>query len=89
MQAINNPLLETTSIRGAKNILISVAGGNDLTLHEVEQVGSLMHANAAQDANIIWGTILDETLQGKVRSRVHQTYRCICRRINTDTCAAR
>ena len=61
-RAIASPLLEDISIRGAQGVLINVTGGHSLTLHEVNEAASLVQEEADEDANIIFGAVIDETL---------------------------
>ena len=67
--AISSPLLES-SIDGAKGVLLSIAAGSDLLLHEVSAAASLIQESAAEDANIIWGTVIDDALADEVRVTV-------------------
>ncbi len=67
--AISSPLLEA-SIDGARGILISVAGGSDLGLQEVNQAANIIARSAHQEANIIWGTAIDDQLGDEVRVTV-------------------
>ncbi|WKD57369.1 Cell division protein FtsZ [Corynebacterium capitovis DSM 44611] len=71
-QAINSPLLETT-MEGAKSVLISVAGGSDLGLMEVNNAASIVEEKADDDANIIFGTIIDDNLGDEVRVTIIAT----------------
>ncbi|HPS59208.1 MAG TPA: cell division protein FtsZ [Spirochaetota bacterium] len=71
--AIKSPLLEETSIEGAKAVLINIAGGNDLSLHEVHEVTSEITRQVDPDANIIFGTTVDPALDEKVRITVIAT----------------
>ena len=71
-QAINSPLLETT-MEGAKGVLISVAGGSDLGLMEVNDAASIVEEKADDDANIIFGTIIDDNLGDEVRVTIIAT----------------
>ena len=71
--AINNPLLDNASIKGAHGVLINVTGGNDITLHEVDEAASRICGDADADANIIFGTSLDEQLHGRMRVSVIAT----------------
>ncbi len=71
--AINSPLLEETSIEGAKAVLINIAGGNDLSLHEVNEVTNEITSQVDPDANIIFGTTVDSALDDKVRITVIAT----------------
>ena len=68
-QAINSPLLEAT-IDGAKGVLLSIAGGSDLGLFEVSEAADLIEEAAADDANIIFGTVIDDALGDEVRVTV-------------------
>ncbi|MDY5839897.1 MAG: cell division protein FtsZ [Corynebacterium camporealensis] len=71
-QAINSPLLES-SMEGAKGVLLSIAGGSDLGLHEVNAAASMVEDRADEDANIIFGTIIDDTLGDEVRVTIIAT----------------
>ncbi len=71
--AISNPLLEDTSMSGAKGLLINITGGEDLTLFEVDQAATRIGEEVAPDANIIFGSALDPTLEGKIRVSVVAT----------------
>nr|WP_120492258.1 cell division protein FtsZ [Corynebacterium lactis] len=71
-QAINSPLLEST-MDGAQGVLISVAGGSDLGLMEVNAAASIVEEKADPDANIIFGTIIDDNLGDEVRVTVIAT----------------
>jgi cell division protein FtsZ len=66
-EAIVNPLLDNITLKGAKSLLLSIAGGRDLTLWEVDEAASRVRQEVDADANIIVGAILDETLQDKIR----------------------
>ncbi|MEO8813711.1 MAG: cell division protein FtsZ [Mycobacterium sp.] len=67
--AINSPLLEA-SMEGAQGVLMSVAGGSDLGLFEINEAASLVQDAAHQDANIIFGTVIDDSLGDEVRVTV-------------------
>ncbi|MDY6967779.1 MAG: cell division protein FtsZ [Spirochaetota bacterium] len=71
--AINSPLLEEISIEGAKAVLINIAGGNDLSLHEVHEVTDIINRLVDPEANIIFGTTIDSALDDKVRVTVIAT----------------
>ncbi|HPA70795.1 MAG TPA: cell division protein FtsZ [Spirochaetota bacterium] len=71
--AINSPLLEETGINGAKAVLINIAGGNDLSLHEVNEVNDLITRQVDGEANIIFGATVDPALDDKVRVTVIAT----------------
>ncbi len=60
--AISSPLLEDLSIDGARGVLINITGGSEMTLFEVNEASSLVHEAAHEDANIIVGAVIDETL---------------------------
>jgi cell division protein FtsZ len=72
-KAIASPLLDNTSIDGAKGILLNFTGGSDLSLHEVEEASRLVQEAADEDANIIFGAVVDPNLQGQVRMTVIAT----------------
>jgi cell division protein FtsZ len=71
--AIANPLLDEVSMRGARGLLISITGGNDLTLYEVDEAASRIRQEVDEDANIILGATFDEKLDGIVRVSVVAT----------------
>ena len=71
--AINNPLLDDVSLKGAKGVLINITGGNDLTLYEVDEAASLIRGQVDEAANIIVGSALDPDLDGIVRVSVVAT----------------
>ena len=65
-QAIQNPLLEQASMAGAKGLLINITGGEDLTLFEVDEAATRIGKEVHPDANIIFGSAIDESLAGRV-----------------------
>ncbi len=67
--AINSPLLEA-SMEGARGVLLSIAGGSDLGLFEINEAASLVQEQAHEDANIIFGTVIDDSLGDEVRVTV-------------------
>jgi cell division protein FtsZ len=71
--AIANPLLDEVSMKGARGLLISITGGNDLTLYEVDEAASRIRQEVDEDANIILGATFDENLDGLVRVSVVAT----------------
>src|SRR4051812_43374697 len=71
--AISNPLIDETSMRGAKGLLISITGGKDLTLYEVDEAATRIREEVDGDANIIVGATFDESLDGIVRVSVVAT----------------
>ncbi len=68
--AIANPLLDEVSMKGAKGLLISITGGNDLTLYEVDEAASRIRQEVDEDANIILGATFDHGLEGVIRVSV-------------------
>ena len=71
--AIANPLLDETSMRGARGLLISITGGRDLTLFEVDEAANRIREEVDADANVIFGAIDDESLEGVIRVSVVAT----------------
>ncbi len=65
-EVISSPLLEGVNIRGARGILVNVTGGLDLGIHEYEDVASVIHEVADEDANIIFGAVTDESIDDEV-----------------------
>jgi len=72
-KAISSPLLENVSIRGATGILINITGGPNMTLHEVNEASKLIQEEAHEDANIIFGAVIDETMGDEIRVTVIAT----------------
>ncbi len=72
-QAISSPLLEEATIEGAKGVLINITGGPDLTLHEVNEASSIIREAADDDANIIFGAVIDETMRDEMKITVIAT----------------
>jgi cell division protein FtsZ len=72
-KAISSPLLEDVSIQGARGVLINITGGPDLTLHEVNEAATLIQEEADDDANIIFGAVIDEAMGDEVRITVIAT----------------
>lgn len=71
--AIANPLLDEVSMKGARGLLISITGGNDLTLYELDEAATRIREEVDQDANIILGATFDESLEGIIRVSVVAT----------------
>jgi cell division protein FtsZ len=71
--AISNPLIDDASMKGAKGLLISITGGKDLTLYEVDEAATRIREEVDQDANIIVGATFDEALEGIIRVSVVAT----------------
>lgn len=71
--AIQNPLLDETSLKGAKAVLVNVTGGLDMTLHEVDEAANAISSEVDPEANIIFGAAFDPNLEGKLRVSVVAT----------------
>ena len=71
--AISNPLIDDASMKGAKGLLISITGGRDLKLYEVDEAATRIREEVDQDANIIVGATFDESLDGIIRVSVVAT----------------
>ncbi|MBD3257865.1 cell division protein FtsZ [candidate division GN15 bacterium] len=71
--AISSPLLEDVSIDGAQGVLINLTGGEDMTLHDVNTATSLIYESAGDNANIIFGAVIDPTMQDEMRVTVIAT----------------
>jgi cell division protein FtsZ len=72
-KAISSPLLEDIAIQGARGVLINITGGPDLCLHEVNEAASMIQEEAHDDANIIFGAVIDETMSDEIRITVIAT----------------
>lgn len=72
-KAISSPLLIDTSIEGAKGVLINITGGKDMTLHEVSKASQLVTSLADPEANIIFGTVIDENMRDTIKVTVIAT----------------
>jgi cell division protein FtsZ len=72
-QAISSPLLEEATIEGAKGVLINITGGPDLTLYEVNVASTIIREAADEDANIIFGAVIDENLRDEMKITVIAT----------------
>jgi len=72
-RAIASPLLEDISIRGARGVLINVTGGSNLTLHEVNEAATLIQEESDEEANIIFGAVIDESLEDEIHITVIAT----------------
>ncbi|QIZ70975.1 cell division protein FtsZ [Oxynema aestuarii] len=73
LTAISSPLLESSSIEGAKGVVLNITGGSDLTLHEVNAAAETVYEVVDPNANIIFGAVIDERLQGEIRITVIAT----------------
>ena len=72
-KAISSPLLEDISINGARGLLINITGGENLTLHEVNDASTLIQEAADEDANIIFGAVIDPEMEDEIRITVIAT----------------
>jgi len=72
-KAISSPLLEDITIEGARGLLINITGGQNLTLSEINEATTLIQKEAHEEANIIWGMVIDETMSEEIRVTVIAT----------------
>jgi cell division protein FtsZ len=72
-KAISSPLLEDNSIQGARGVLLNITGNSDLTLFEVNEASTLVQTETHEDANIIFGTVIDENMGEELRVTVIAT----------------
>ena len=72
-KAIANPLLDGVSLNGAKGVIVSITGGEDMRLLEVDEAANHIRQLVDQDANIIWGSAFNNELEGKIRVSVVAT----------------
>src|SRR5207245_8493100 len=72
-RAISSPLLEGASVTGSRGVIINVTGGPDLSLVEVSEASSIVQEAADENANVIFGAVVDPTLKGKVKITVIAT----------------
>jgi cell division protein FtsZ len=72
-KAVASPLLDDASIEGARGILINFTGGPDLSIHEVEEAARIVQEAAHEEANIIFGAVIDPILEDEVRMTVIAT----------------
>jgi len=72
-KAVSSPLLEDNTIQGARGVLLNITGGPDMTLYEINEASSLVQAEAHDDANIIFGTVIDEDIGDEIRITVIAT----------------
>ncbi|MBI5468388.1 MAG: cell division protein FtsZ [Deltaproteobacteria bacterium] len=72
-KAISSPLLEDISIHGARGVLINITGSSDMTIHDVNEASSLIHEEAHEDAHIIFGAVVDDSMGEEVRVTVIAT----------------
>jgi cell division protein FtsZ len=72
-RAISSPLLEDVSIKGATGILINITGGPDMTLHEISEASKIVQEEAHEDANILFGAVIDKAMKKQIRVTVIAT----------------
>jgi cell division protein FtsZ len=72
-RAISSPLLEDISIEGARGLLINITGGPNMTLNEINEATTLVQKEAHEDANIIWGMVIDQAMKEELRVTVIAT----------------
>jgi len=72
-KAISSPLLEDNTIQGAHGVLLNITGGPDMTLHEIHEASTLIQKEAHEDANIIFGTVIDKNMGDEIRITVIAT----------------
>jgi cell division protein FtsZ len=72
-KAISSPLLEDISIEGARGLLINITGGENMTLNEINEATTLIQKEAHEDANIIWGMVIDQMMKEEIRVTVIAT----------------
>jgi cell division protein FtsZ len=72
-RAISSPLLEDTSVKGARGVIINVTGGPDISLVEVSEASTIIQEAAHEDANIIFGAVVDPAMEGRVKITVIAT----------------
>ena len=72
-QALSNPLLDDSNMKGAKGVLINITGGMDITLFEIDEAANRIKEEVDEDANIIFGSSFDESLAGKIRVSIVAT----------------
>jgi cell division protein FtsZ len=72
-QAISSPLLDNVSINGATGALVNITGGTDLTLGEVTQISDTIHDAAGDEADVIFGAVVDPSMEGEIRVTVIAT----------------
>ncbi len=72
-KAISSPLLEDITIEGAMGLLINITGGENMTLNEINEATTLIQKEAHEDANVIWGMVVDKTMKEEIRVTVIAT----------------
>ena len=72
-RAISSPLLDDVSIVGATSVLINITGNSNLTMYEIHEASSLIQEEAHEDAEVIWGWVIDESMEDEARVTVIAT----------------
>lgn len=72
-RATSSPLLEDASVEGARGVIVNVTGGSDLSLHEVNEATSIIRSAAHEEANIIFGAVVDPAMEGQIKITVIAT----------------
>jgi len=72
-RAISSPLLDDVSISGATSVLLNVTGNSELTMYEVHEASSLIQEECHEDVNLIWGWVIDDTMEDEVQVTVIAT----------------
>ncbi len=72
-RAISSPLLEDITIEGARGLLINITGGENMTLNEINEATTLIQKEAHEDANVIWGMVVDKAMKEEIRVTVIAT----------------
>jgi cell division protein FtsZ len=72
-KAISSPLLEDITIEGARGLLINITGGENMTLSEINEATTLVQKEAHEDANVIWGMVVDKAMKEEIRVTVIAT----------------
>ena len=72
-RAVNSPLLDDVSIDGATSVLINITGASDLTMYEIHEASTLIQEEAHEDAEVIWGWVIDESMEDESRVTVIAT----------------
>ena len=72
-QAVSSPLLDEVSISGAKSVLINITGSQDMSIKDVHEASSMIQEEAHEEANVIWGWVLDDNMEDRVEVTVIAT----------------
>ena len=71
--AVNSPLLDEVSLSGATSVLVNITSSSSVTMHEISEASTMISEEAAEDANVIWGWVIDEDMDNEVRVTVIAT----------------